>query len=94
MPDLRPRILLVRRDNGNGYEVLFHLVESSAVMTELYDVAGRVVRSWAVENFPAGTHRLTWDGRNQHGDEVPSGIYLLRLRCAGRQAVRKLLVVR
>jgi len=41
----------------------------------VYDVSGRMVRLLASEVFAAGDHELQWDGRNNDGGRVSSGIY-------------------
>ena len=45
------------------------------VQLQLFDLAGRAVRTISV---PAGRNFVTWDGRDDHGFGVASGIYLLR----------------
>jgi flagellar hook assembly protein FlgD len=43
---------------------------------------------------PAGQHTATWDGRDQQGRPVASGIYLYRLETPAGSEVRKLALVR
>jgi flagellar hook assembly protein FlgD len=42
----------------------------------------------------AGEHVIEWDGRDQDGRAVASGVYFCRLRGAGSEAVRKMVLVR
>ena len=42
----------------------------------------------------AGGHALRWDGRDDRGREVASGVYLYRLQADGREEVHKLLLLR
>ena len=44
--------------------------------------------------LPAGRHQLGWDGRNNSGDQVASGIYLLKLDWNGKTAKRRLALIR
>jgi len=37
---------------------------------------------------------VVWDGRDEEGEPVPSGVYLYRLCVGGRTAVRKMTVLR
>lgn len=46
----------------------------------MYDVTGRLVRSLASRIFPAGEHRLIWDGADDAGRALPRGVYFTRLR--------------
>ncbi len=70
------------------------LAEAQPVRVSLYAADGRQVRVLADRNFAAGRHRLSWDGRDERGSEVPAGMYLLRLEGPGREAVARALVVR
>ncbi len=60
--------------------VSFELVNSGQVSVAVYDLGGRKIRSLAeVAWFPAGQHQVVWDGRNDQGQELGSGVYLIRL---------------
>ena len=65
-----------------------------AVDLRVYDAGGRLVRVLFGGVAERGTQAVTWDGRDERGRQVGSGVYVCRLRSAGRQASRKLLVVR
>jgi hypothetical protein len=59
----------------------------------LYDASGRRLRQlWDGQAPAAGT--LRFDGRDGEGRELPSGLYLLRLRDGSGQASRRLLLAR
>jgi len=46
----------------------------------LYDLGGRSVRTViAAEQFPAGVHRITIDGRDERGTALASGVYFYRV---------------
>ncbi len=53
-----------------------------AVSVQIVDVLGRQVRSWPC--WPRGSGRLLWDGRNEQGMPVSSGIYLGRIVQSGK----------
>ncbi len=56
-----------------------------AVRVEVFDARGRLVRRLFDAALPPGLARLTWDGRNDAGARLGSGVYLYRVR-AGTQA--------
>jgi len=58
----------------------FELDRAGGVELEVFDVAGRRVRTLARGGFPAGTHAVAWDGCDGEGSALPSGVYLVRLR--------------
>ena len=49
----------------------------------IYDSMGRQIRCYNWDNLSAGQHSVTWDGRNESGRLVASGIYLYRLTVKG-----------
>ena len=57
----------------------FALPIRSRVRLEIYNVLGERVRHWSPRTLEAGSHRETWDGRNDKGLPVASGEYFLRL---------------
>jgi hypothetical protein len=58
----------------------FSLDQGGPVQLSIYDVAGRLVRTLVDENLSRGTHHRRWDGRNQAGRQVASGVYFALLR--------------
>jgi len=70
-------------------EIRFELAESTATQVSLYDLRGRLVRSWRDASVQAGWHMVSWDGRDEAGQSAPSGTYLYRVQAGERQAVGK-----
>nr|MEE4268421.1 FlgD immunoglobulin-like domain containing protein [Candidatus Krumholzibacteria bacterium] len=58
----------------------FSLPQGGEIMVEVFDARGRLVSCLAQGQYPAGPHQLTWDGTDQAGRAVPSGVYFARLR--------------
>ncbi|MDQ7064152.1 MAG: lamin tail domain-containing protein [candidate division KSB1 bacterium] len=72
----------------------FDLPELAKVTVVVYDTRGRRVRLLARSAYPAGRHELIWDGRNELGQPVSSGLYFVRIRAARWQAVQKVILAR
>jgi pimeloyl-ACP methyl ester carboxylesterase len=51
------------------------LPSDARVRLVIYDLEGKPVRTLAETRFSAGESALIWDGRNDAGDDVPSGVY-------------------
>jgi hypothetical protein len=65
------------------------LPESTVLMFEIQNVMGHVVRTLVAEgSYPAGTVELTWDGTNDSGKQVKSGLYIYHLRADQIEAWR------
>lgn len=59
--------------------IRFGLPEETQVQLVVTDLLGRVVRSLVNSDFEAGYHSVVWDGKNNAGHEVPSGVYLYQI---------------
>ncbi|MYB68282.1 MAG: T9SS type A sorting domain-containing protein [Gemmatimonadetes bacterium] len=63
--------------------------DAAEVSLRVYDVLGRRVRQVWQGPLGAGTHRFTWDGRNEQGKEVAAGVYLYQVEVDGRVEAKK-----
>lgn len=70
------------------------LERAGAVELTVRDLLGRRVRLLASGQLGAGHHALAWDGRNDAGQPVATGAYLVELRAAGSRAVRKVTLLK
>ncbi len=60
----------------------------------VYDAQGRLVRTLHTGDFAVGAQSFTWDGRNDAGQGLPSGVYLYRLDVAGQTGTRKMMLLK
>jgi hypothetical protein len=72
----------------------FALARSGPVELGIYDLQGRLVRSLASGAHEAGEHTLLWNGTDDRGRALPSGVYLARFAGEGRSDARKLVLAR
>jgi hypothetical protein len=72
----------------------FELPSAGDVHLRVFDVRGARVRSLVEESRGAGAHSVTWDGRDDRGARVASGVYYLQLEAAGAVRLRKVVLVR
>jgi flagellar hook assembly protein FlgD len=61
---------------------------------ELFDAAGRLVRRLDLGLRGAGAHRLFWDGRNEQGRDVGSGVFWARTSVGEETFVQKVVRTR
>jgi hypothetical protein len=66
----------------------------SRVRIAVYDLNGRLVRVLADEVRPPGEHDAVWDGRNEKGLFVGSGVYFCRMQAGSVNETRKLVVLK
>ncbi len=73
----------------------FTVRERSRVTLNVYDVSGKLVRTLLNEDRPAGEqHRVTWDGRNDAGQSVSSGVYFYRLNANDFTQTKKMVLLK
>ncbi len=70
----------------------FDLIHSAIVKINIYDVAGRKVRSLMNQKLSEGPHAISWDGKDNAGGAVASGVYFAKLT-AGRNSITTRLVL-
>ncbi|NUQ40146.1 MAG: T9SS type A sorting domain-containing protein [Calditrichaceae bacterium] len=74
--------------------IQFDLPMNGAVTLKIYDIRGRLVKTLADGEFPAGTHRVKWDGRDERGNEAASGVYLYHFVAGNYRQTRKMVLLR
>ena len=72
----------------------YGLSETSAVELAIFDVSGRLVRNLVSASKPAGTHSATWNGDDDAGRKVSSGVYFGRLVTGGKTITHKLVMTK
>ena len=77
----------------------YRLAEDSVVTFTIYDGRGRVVRALEIGHqiaafYETRSKAIYWDGRNESGDQVASGVYFYHLSAGDYSAVRKMLIIK
>jgi len=72
----------------------FDLPEIAGTRLVIYNILGQLVATPVDATLTAGSHSVTWDGRNRSGDRVASGVYLYVISSGQRYAARKLLLLK
>jgi hypothetical protein len=72
----------------------FELVRAGRVTLAVYDVAGRRVRVLFAGSRGAGADQVEWDGRDDAGRAVASGVYFCRLDAGSHSETRRMVLVR
>jgi flagellar hook assembly protein FlgD len=61
---------------------------------DVFDAAGRRVKRIEIDATTGGAGVVPWDGRDDHGIEVASGVYWVRLRVGSGATASRMIVVR
>ncbi|MCP4251681.1 MAG: T9SS type A sorting domain-containing protein, partial [bacterium] len=74
--------------------ISYTLPSRARVHLGVYDVRGRLVATLADDVVAPGPHAVDWDGRNDRGIAVPSGVYFYRLQAGTEGLTRKMVLLK
>lgn len=74
--------------------LVFDTPRGGRVRLAVYDLSGRLVRLLVDESRDAGRHEVTWDGTDDRGQKVGSGVYVGRMEADGWRAARRMTLVK
>jgi hypothetical protein len=92
--DAKKTVLMQNAPNPvfKGTTISYTLSENTKVKINIYNIAGKMVRTLVDNTQPVGINKTMWDKRNQNGEIVPSGIYFYILSTE-KQSFRKTMIV-
>ncbi|MGE5314942.1 MAG: FlgD immunoglobulin-like domain containing protein [Acidobacteriota bacterium] len=74
--------------------IKYQLTEDSKVNLTIYNLQGQVVRTLVNDNVAAGFQSVTWNGKNDRGQSVASGMYMYRIQAGSFVSVKKMLMLK
>jgi hypothetical protein len=74
--------------------ISYFIPKASHVRLEIFNILGQSIRTLVDEEQMAGGKEVTWDGRNENGSEVASGVYLYRLEAGNLSQSKKMVLIR
>jgi len=75
-------------------KIYFEIPAAQKVKIMVYNVLGQKVRSLVSEEFNGGSHVINWDGRNDFGHRLPSGVYIYRIKAGNFIEAKKMMMVK
>lgn len=75
-------------------EIRFSLGSMQHVELQVYDILGRVVQTLVRERLDPGEHAVRWDGKNEKGLSVSTGVYFYRLAAGAFVQTKKMVLLR
>ncbi|MBN1291065.1 MAG: T9SS type A sorting domain-containing protein, partial [Candidatus Latescibacteria bacterium] len=96
--DQTPEPLLLIKTFPNPFNpsttIEFTLPKSGFTTITIYSLTGQKIRELTADYMNAGTHTLSWDGKDVNGNTVSSGIYITRLQAGKYTATGRMVLVR
>lgn len=73
--------------------IRYQVARSVKVNITIYNVLGQKVRTLLDASKPAGAHRVVWNGKDERGMSLPTGMYFYKMRAGEFVQVRKMLLL-
>lgn len=74
--------------------ISYDLAQRGEVQLDVFNLKGQKVKSLIKEIQDSGNHKITWQGDNQKGEKVSSGVYFYKLKANGKEEMRKMTMVK
>jgi hypothetical protein len=75
-------------------KIEYTLKKTGHVTLYIYNILGEKVKTLLDQDQPAGLYRIDWDGKNDNGKFVPSGLYLYKLEVNGFSEAKRMLLLK
>jgi hypothetical protein len=96
--DLLPNSITLSQNYPNPFNptttIAYALPENSRVLIQIFNVLGQSVRTLVNEEKSAGRYAAVWDGKDNDGRTIGSGIYLYRITAGSSSQTRKMLLLK
>ena len=97
-PHTVPTFMDIRINYPNPFNprttIEFALNTEGFVKLKIFNITGQKVRTLASEPITAGNHTIRWDGKNNFGQAVSSGVYIARISMGGHVAAKSMLLMK
>lgn len=96
--DILPTTIRVEQNYPNPFNpstvICYQLPLSADVTLDVYNLLGQKVRTLVNGKVEAGYHTVIWDGRNDLGEKLASGLYIYRFDSGSYVQTRKMLLLK
>jgi hypothetical protein len=74
--------------------IRFALPQADHVVVKIYNTLGEEIRTLVEAEYDAGYHHVSWDGHNETGNPVASGVYFYKLEASAFSQLRQMILLR
>jgi len=75
-------------------KIVFNLIESGNAKLEIYNIKGQKIKTLIKDQLSTGQHSVVWDGRDDNGKAVSSGVYFYKLQTPSKSYFRKCILLK
>jgi hypothetical protein len=73
--------------------IRFSVGTAGMVTLKVFDVSGRIIRTLKDGRMDAGDYSVSWDGKNERGERVASGVFFYQLEAPGYKSAKKIVIL-
>ena len=74
--------------------ISFYLPESRPVIVEVYSAGGKLIKLLENNKMTSGTHEVTWDAKDNYGNDCADGVYIYRVIAGKAQSSGTIILIR
>ncbi len=93
-----PEIFALRQNYPNPFNpvttIAYDVPEMTSVRVDIYNILGQQVRTLINRSHEPGYYRIQWDGTNDYGKVLPTGMYIYSIQASGFTSVKKLVLMK
>jgi len=95
-----PEVTSIKNNFPNPFNsstsIQFHVRadQPRPISLKIYNLAGQLVRTVTTQRFSSGDYTLSWDGKDEAGGDISSGIYFCKLTSLDHQSVLRMTLLR
>jgi hypothetical protein len=89
-----PNPFQISSQRSNDCRINFTLSQAGNTDLSIYNLKGQKVRSLIADYLEAGTHSISWDGKNARGEFAGSGVYFYKLNTQQKFLTQKLILIK
>ncbi len=97
-PEIAPLVSQLIGNYPNPFNpetrIAFSTVENGPVAIDIYNVKGQKVRTLLNENREAGNHSVVWNGKDDNGKNVASGVFFYRMKSGKYSSTKKMILMK
>jgi len=96
--DLIPMITKLNQNYPNPFNptttIKYTLKKNSKVLLNIYNIKGQKVKQLVNKQLTAGQYSVVWNGKDDNGNSVSSGIYFYKLKTTNFEKTKKMILMK
>ncbi|RMD94154.1 MAG: T9SS C-terminal target domain-containing protein [Calditrichaeota bacterium] len=97
-PNTVPKNYALHQNYPNPFNpstnIVYELPVGARVKLEIYNILGQKIKTLVDRDMPLGVHQIAWDGTDDHGRRVSSGIYVYVLKAGTFKESKRMLLLK